>query len=421
MGESVSSSDHRDGGLGDTTLSEDPLDLLVRRSSDETSFATKSQESEHEHSQAEDGFSTKHHRRTGSIDEETDSNRYSSTKPSGVSVHGKHTSSSKSSTSIDPSSFLTSCSSRRDGEMKINAYSKILDVGKKPPPNFPNCGVINFSNASFASNFIGPVPVRTEKSSSKNVPSEQTTTKNVSGSSISTLKSKPKGFFASLKENCPKSGHSNDNRYEQPVERNEPTTVKTDRPGKVLSSRNQSSSTTMTSTKRQKPITVSRQGYFASLKSAKQNPEVEDFFALTQTQRPSTVEKEQQEHNDHPQQDYDHPQQGSYRDDDLSSVNSENVEKVTPEDTGGCFADESDLMTCEKCSKKILVWDLPEHMDFHYAKSVQDSMKKDFLNLYNTSWTLHDGMPPPRKKNRTGSSSGPKVESYFSPVPRKKL
>ncbi|XP_077341564.1 DNA polymerase eta [Lithobates pipiens] len=34
---------------------------------------------------------------------------------------------------------------------------------------------------------------------------------------------------------------------------------------------------------------------------------------------------------------------------------------------------EEDMISCEKCHKQILVWDIPEHMDYHFAQELQDS------------------------------------------------
>ena len=74
---------------------------------------------------------------------------------------------------------------------------------------------------------------------------------------------------------------------------------------------------------------------------------------------------------------------------------------------------ESDMMECEKCKKRILVWEFPEHADFHYAKEVQDSMKKDFLSLYSHS---SQRTPPVKKKDKNGNTS---MRKYFSPAMKK--
>lgn len=66
-----------------------------------------------------------------------------------------------------------------------------------------------------------------------------------------------------------------------------------------------------------------------------------------------------------------------------------------------------DFMNCEKCGKRILVWDLPDHLDFHYAKDIQDSLTNNFLNLYGK-----ENNTPPKKKTKYENN----MTKYFSPV-----
>ena len=77
------------------------------------------------------------------------------------------------------------------------------------------------------------------------------------------------------------------------------------------------------------------------------------------------------------------------------------------------YASENDVMSCEKCGKRILVWDLPEHVDFHYAKELQDSMKKEFLCLYNDQ--SKSSVSPPKKKSKQNNL----MLKYFSPAGNK--
>ncbi|XP_069092349.1 DNA polymerase eta isoform X1 [Pleurodeles waltl] len=54
---------------------------------------------------------------------------------------------------------------------------------------------------------------------------------------------------------------------------------------------------------------------------------------------------------------------------------------VTPEDPSECALsfqvlppfDAEDLVQCEKCAEKVVAWELPEHMDFHFALDLQNS------------------------------------------------
>ena len=75
-----------------------------------------------------------------------------------------------------------------------------------------------------------------------------------------------------------------------------------------------------------------------------------------------------------------------------------------------------DLMNCEKCGKRILVWDLPDHLDFHYAKDVQDSLTNNFINLYgkkNNTPPKKKNDTPPKKKTKYGNNN---MAKYFSPI-----
>jgi len=67
----------------------------------------------------------------------------------------------------------------------------------------------------------------------------------------------------------------------------------------------------------------------------------------------------------------------------------------------------NDLMNCEECGKRMLAWDLPDHMDFHFAKQVQDSMRNEFVNLYSNK----GGTSQPKKKTKLENS----FRKYFSP------
>ncbi|KAM4772786.1 DNA polymerase eta [Rhinophrynus dorsalis] len=41
---------------------------------------------------------------------------------------------------------------------------------------------------------------------------------------------------------------------------------------------------------------------------------------------------------------------------------------------------EEDLMSCEKCGLRVLVWDIQEHMDYHFAQELQDSFSAPNLD-----------------------------------------
>ena len=79
--------------------------------------------------------------------------------------------------------------------------------------------------------------------------------------------------------------------------------------------------------------------------------------------------------------------------------------------------DESDYIACEKCGNPISVWEMPEHMDFHFAMDLQ----KD-LNTVNNGTISTPSQSIKRKsvssnvkgkkKLKTGQSQG-KLDSFF--------
>jgi hypothetical protein len=43
--------------------------------------------------------------------------------------------------------------------------------------------------------------------------------------------------------------------------------------------------------------------------------------------------------------------------------------------------DEVDYVSCEKCDKKILCWEMPEHEDFHYAQEIAKQQQKELTKI----------------------------------------
>ncbi|XP_056326537.1 DNA polymerase eta [Danio aesculapii] len=52
---------------------------------------------------------------------------------------------------------------------------------------------------------------------------------------------------------------------------------------------------------------------------------------------------------------------------------SERAEAVAPADERVCSPAEEDLQVCERCGMKVLVWEFPEHTDYHFALDLQKS------------------------------------------------
>lgn len=72
---------------------------------------------------------------------------------------------------------------------------------------------------------------------------------------------------------------------------------------------------------------------------------------------------------------------------------------------------DEDYHICEKCQRRILVWDLPEHMDFHFAQDLQNAL------VYKTPVVAkrkHDSLSPTKnKKQKTKQTSTKTIDSFF--------
>ncbi|XP_066928129.1 DNA polymerase eta-like [Clytia hemisphaerica] len=94
-------------------------------------------------------------------------------------------------------------------------------------------------------------------------------------------------------------------------------------------------------------------------------------------------------------------------------------------------ATSEDLMICDRCGKRLLAWDLPDHMDFHFAKDLQDSLKENFFSMCGTGSSKdatnkrkQNSSPTkkPSKRLKAGESSNNssnQLSKYFSPVKKK--
>ncbi|CAN2387505.1 cellular response to UV-C [Pristimantis euphronides] len=67
---------------------------------------------------------------------------------------------------------------------------------------------------------------------------------------------------------------------------------------------------------------------------------------------------------------------------------------------------EKDMVICEKCRQPILVWDLPEHNDYHFAQELQNSFSAP--------------PPDPAKAAMTPTSQRPKSKAKNMPTPSAK-
>lgn len=93
-------------------------------------------------------------------------------------------------------------------------------------------------------------------------------------------------------------------------------------------------------------------------------------------------------------------------------------------DSNVCYDDDIDYVLCEKCSKKILCWEMPEHEDFHFAqmlskeenqsnnkKRMADQTPTKELVLNNTA--NKNGKKLKTELGQTLKSSVNSIDSYF--------
>lgn len=81
-----------------------------------------------------------------------------------------------------------------------------------------------------------------------------------------------------------------------------------------------------------------------------------------------------------------------------------------------------DLTTCERCGKEVVVWEMPEHNDYHFALDLHNSLTSSINSAANTSGSISssstNASPTPlrgtggtmqssRGKTRTRGQSGP--------------
>ncbi|ELT99496.1 hypothetical protein CAPTEDRAFT_172544 [Capitella teleta] len=77
-----------------------------------------------------------------------------------------------------------------------------------------------------------------------------------------------------------------------------------------------------------------------------------------------------------------------------------------PEETSLDTTDVSDMVTCEKCQQSVSAWEMPEHLDYHFAADLQDEENA----LRSGNGRPKGALAPPvslkRKVGETGKSKG---------------
>ncbi|XP_072266144.1 DNA polymerase eta [Pyxicephalus adspersus] len=99
----------------------------------------------------------------------------------------------------------------------------------------------------------------------------------------------------------------------------------------------------------------------------------------------------------------------------LSNVNDGETSYKLSDDFVGSSSEEpaeeqpghpkEDLINCEKCHQQILVWDFPEHMDYHFARELQDS-----FSIPSPSTSRPNVTPQARPKTKTKNYPTPSAK-----------
>lgn len=72
-----------------------------------------------------------------------------------------------------------------------------------------------------------------------------------------------------------------------------------------------------------------------------------------------------------------------------------------------------DLLKCDRCGKEVLVWEMPEHTDYHFALDLQKSLSSTTTS--GTSGTSASSSPTPvRGKTKSRGQSGPQPKKHRS-------
>ena len=69
----------------------------------------------------------------------------------------------------------------------------------------------------------------------------------------------------------------------------------------------------------------------------------------------------------------------------LDDNSNSNEFRIQNENTNPVIDENIDLIRCETCNKKILVWDMPEHQDFHFAQQLSREICTSSSITANTS------------------------------------
>lgn len=114
------------------------------------------------------------------------------------------------------------------------------------------------------------------------------------------------------------------------------------------------------------------------------------------------------------------------------SRNCTEASAVEASESSDPVASDSDWMRCERCGSSVLIWEMPEHTDYHFALDLQNEQagegsrllcsdtKKPSMKKLNTSGSNKRKCPgdsstqkTTKKTQRTGGNSSRKLDLYF--------
>lgn len=70
----------------------------------------------------------------------------------------------------------------------------------------------------------------------------------------------------------------------------------------------------------------------------------------------------------------------------------------------------NDFAICEKCGKRVLQWEMPEHNDFHFAQDLQRDLNDTSKTSQHLSSLKNSTTSPPRKKLKHSTAT---IDKYF--------
>ncbi|XP_062852035.1 DNA polymerase eta [Trichomycterus rosablanca] len=69
-----------------------------------------------------------------------------------------------------------------------------------------------------------------------------------------------------------------------------------------------------------------------------------------------------------------------------------------------------DLLKCEHCGQEVLVWEMPEHTDYHYALDLQKSFSSSVTSSSSSVSVTSETLQSSRGKNRSKPQAGPQAK-----------